>query len=217
MHKYWFSRFEGGAPRLFSPRIRLLLFYVGLFVLYSQLVSSGLTGVYRYSPSELSHVDGGHPEIFDPWTLTLLQPPDGIGTINDMQAVGWKIEYHPIRYAVWSIVPPVLGSATLLFASVAGSGWVARCLLILGSCLGVAAAIVIKLFEWAAGSIGWAWQLGHMTNMNLPNPPHPVYGYAELFGGFFMPIAVHVAIIVFVVASSGWGIIGLMIGAVRNR
>jgi hypothetical protein len=95
-------------PFLFSVGIRRVLFYSGLFVLYSQLVSASLTGVYRYSPRELSLVDGGNPEVFDPWTFTLLQAPEGIGTINDLQAIGWRIEYSPIRYALWAIVPPIL-------------------------------------------------------------------------------------------------------------
>ncbi len=205
-------------PRfLFSKRIRRMLFYVCLFVLYSQLVSAGLTGVYRYSPWELSFVDGGHPAVFAPWTLTLLQPPEGIGTIDDLQAIGWKIEYSPIQYAAWTILPPMLGSGALLFAAVARRGWLARCLLFLGSCLGIAAAIVIKLYEWGVGSIGWAWDHGTMTDMTLPNPPHPIYGYAELIGSFFLPIVVYMSIIVFIVVSTVSGLIRSSIGLVRKR
>ena len=153
---------------LFSRRLRRILLYVGLFVLYSQLVSTGLTGVYRYSPWELSFVDGGDPAVFDPSTFTLLQPPEGIGTINDLQALGWKIEYSPTLYAVWAILPPMLGSGALLLGAVARRGWPARCLLLLGSCLGIAAAGAIKLHEWGAGSIGWAWDHQTLTNVTLP-------------------------------------------------
>ncbi|MCI0429533.1 MAG: hypothetical protein L0210_03180 [Rhodospirillales bacterium] len=208
---------SGDVRYLFSRRVRRLLFYIGLFVLYSQLVSAGLTGVYRYSPWELSFVDGGHPSIFDPWTLTLLQPPEGIGTINDLQAIGWKIEYSPTQYAVWAILPPLFGSAALMFATIARRGWPARCLLFIGSCLGIAAAIVIKLYEWGAGSIGWAWDHGIMTDMTLPNPPHPIYGYAELIGSLFLPIAVYMAIAAFIVVSGLWRLVRTSISAARGR
>jgi hypothetical protein len=202
---------------LFSKSIRRVLFYSGLFVLYSQVVSAGLTGVYRYSLSELSFGYGGDPDMFDPWTFTLLQPPEGIGTINDLQAIGWKIEYSPIRYALWTIFPPIFGSVGLLFASIAGTGRVVRCLVVLGSCLGIAAAILIKLDEFTGGSIGWAWHHMTRTHGSLPNPPHPIYGYAELIGSLHLPIATYLALVVYIVVSSTWGLIGWSIRAVRNR
>ena len=205
------------APYLFSKRVRRRLFYVGLFVLYSQLVSAGLTGIYRYSPWELSFGYGGDPDIFDPWTFTVLQPPEGIGTINDLQAIGWKIEYSPVRYALWTIFPPLFGSAGFLFASIAGTGWFARCLVVLGSCLGIAAAILIKLHEFAGGSIGWAWDHGRLTDATLLNPPHPIYGHAELIGSLQLPIATYLALVIYIVVSSAWGLIGWSIRAVRNR
>lgn len=208
---------EGNTQFLFSRRLRRLLFYIGLFVLYSQLVSAGLTGVYRYSPWELSFVDGGNPGIFDPWTFTLLQPPEGLGTINDLQAIGWRIEYSPIRYAHWTIVPPILGSAGLLFATIAGTGWFARCLVVLGCCLGIAAAILIKLHEFAGGSIGWAWDHGHLTDGTLPNPPHPIYGYAELIGSLYLPIAIYLAIVVYIVVSGARALFCWSKQAVRTR
>lgn len=80
---------------LFSKRIRRLSFYAGLFVLYSQLVSAGLTGIYRYSPWEKTWMDGGDPPIFDYWTVTLLQPPERIGTSADWLAVGRNVGGSP--------------------------------------------------------------------------------------------------------------------------
>ena len=205
-------------PRyLFSKRVRRLLLYVGLFVLYSQLVSAGLTGVYRYSPWELAFIDGGNPEVFDPWTFTLLQPPEGIGTINDLQAIGWTIEYSAIRYALLTIFPPMFGSAGLLFASIAGTGWFARCLVVLGSCLGIAAAILIKLDEFTGGSLGWAWHHTTLTHGSLPHPPHPLYGHVELIGSLPLPIATYVALVVYIGVSTAWGLIRRSIRTVRDR
>lgn len=208
----------GGERRfLFSRKIRRVLFYAGLFVLYSQLVGAGLTGVYRYTPWELSFVDGGDPEVFEPCTLTFLQPPEGMGTINDLQAIGWKIEYSPIRYALWAIVPPILGFGALLLSSIARKTWLVRCLLLLGSCIGIAAAIVIKLYEWGAGSIGWAFSHGIMTDMTLDSPPHPIYGYVELIGSFFLPIAVYTTIVAFILISGLRQLIRWSIWLARGR
>lgn len=50
---------------LYSNWTRRLMLYLGLFIAYSQLVSIGLTSVYRYSLSEPALVDGGSPGIFD--------------------------------------------------------------------------------------------------------------------------------------------------------
>ncbi len=211
------GKVEDDARFLFSRRLRRLLFYVGLFVLYSQLVSAGLTGVYRYSPWEKTWFDGGDPPIFDSWTLTLLQPPAGIGTSADWLAVGRDLRYSPFRYAAWAIMPPVLGSTALLFASMAGPGWRPRCLLLFGSVLGLVAAIAIKLHEWAHGSIGWAVLSHGITDRTLPHEPHPIYGYAELIGSFFLPIVVYMTIIVFIVVSTVSGLIRSSIGAVRKR
>lgn len=211
------NKHDDESQFFFSRRIRRVLSYVGLFVLYSQLVSAGLTGVYRYSPWELSFVDGGHPEIFEPWTFTVLQAPWGVGTIDDLQAIGWKIEYSPTRYAAWAILAPILGSAALLFAAVARKRWIGLCLLLLGSCLGISAAIVIKLYEWGEGSIGWAWDHGIMTDMTLPNPPHPIYGYVELIGSLFLPIVVYMAIVAFIVISSLRRLVRWSIWAARGR
>jgi hypothetical protein len=189
---------------LLSKNIRRLLFYAGLFVLYSQLVSAGLTGIYRYSPWEKTLLDGGDPPIFDYGTVTLLQPPEGLGTSADWLAVGRDVGISPFRYAAWAVIAPILGSAALLFASCAGRGWRPRSLLLLGSLVGIAAAILIKIHEWAHGSIGWAFTSGVITDRTLPYAPHPVYGYAELIGSFFLPIIVYASIVFFVVVSSTW-------------
>jgi hypothetical protein len=187
---------------LFSKKIRWALLCIGLFVLYSQLVSAGLTGVFRYSPEEKTFLDGGDPPIFDYATVTLLQPPDGLGTSADWSAVGRDVGISPFRYAAWAVVAPILGSAALLFASRTGRDWRPRTLLLLGSILGIAAAVLIKIHEWAHGSIGWAFTSGVITDRTLPYAPHPVYGYAELIGSFFLPIIVYVSIVLFIVILS---------------
>ncbi len=202
---------------LFSRWIRRLLFYVGLFVLYSQLVSAGLTGVYRYSPWEPTWMDGGHPAIFDPCTLTLLQPPAGVGTIENWRAIGWDIEFSPARYLGWAIIGPILGSAALFFASVARTGWRPRCMLLIGSCLGVVAAVAIKLHEWLRGSIGWAELARTITDGTLPHAPHPIYGYAEFIGSLFLPIVVYVSIVLFLMISSTWIALRSWIAAFRKH
>jgi hypothetical protein len=188
--------------RLFPPRLRRVLFILALFVLYSQLVSAGLTMVYRYSPSEDTFLDGGSPDIFQPGVFTLLQPPEGIGTITDVRAVGWRVEGTPLSYAAWAIVMPIVGSAAIFFATAAGRTWLPRCLLLLGSCLGLAAAVLIKLHEWAVGSIGWAIDAGSSTNFAIDYPPHPIYGYLEFIGSLFLPMAVYSAIVFFLVAAA---------------
>jgi hypothetical protein len=204
--------------RLLFPRwIRRLLLCLGIFVLYSQLVSAGLTAVYRYSPWEPSFVDGHDPEIFEPGTYTLLQPPEGIGSAADLRAVGWRIELSPIRYAAWAVLAPVLGSAALFFAWAARAGWLSRCMLFLGSCVGITAAIYIKIYEFEEGAIGWAFSAGTMTDMLPPNPPHPIYGYAELVGSLFLPIALYLAIALFLLGSAGWMVVRWSSGAIRRR
>jgi hypothetical protein len=50
---------------LYSSRTRRLMLCLGQFVAHSQIVSIGLTGVYRYSPSEPALVDGSSPGIFE--------------------------------------------------------------------------------------------------------------------------------------------------------
>lgn len=202
---------------LFSKRIRRALLCIGLFVLYSQLVSAGLTGVFRYSPWEKTFLDGGDPPVFDYWTVTLLQPPEGLGTNADWLAVGRDAGISPFRYAAWAVVGPILGSATVLFASRAGRGWRARSLLLLGSLLGIAAAVLIKIHEWSHGSIGWAFESGIITDRTLPYAPHPVYGYAELIGSFFLPIIIYASIVIFVVVSSAWGMLRSAIAAFQKR
>lgn len=207
MRKRWFSKVERDAPYLFSRRIRRLLFYIGLFVLYSQLVSAGLTGVYRYSPLEKTWFDGGDPPIFNSWTLTVLQPPEGIGTSADWLAVGRDARYSPIQYTAWALIAPILGSAALFLGAFAEAGWRPRCMLLLGSLLGVVAAFAIKLHELAHGSIGWAYISFSITDRTLPHAPHPIYGYAELIGSLFLPIAAYAAIVLFIVASAGWRLV----------
>lgn len=187
---------------LFSRRMRRWFWYLALFVLYSQLASAGLTGVYRYWPWERTFLDGGNPSVFDPYTLTLLQPPLGVGTIENWRAVGRDLEFSWPAYAAWAIVAPALGSAGLFFATVAGKGWLPRCLLLLGSCLGVVAAVAIKLYEWFMGSIGWAFLAGVITDRTLPHVPHPIYGHAELAGSLFLPLGVYASIVFFLVISS---------------
>ena len=208
---------EGDTCFLFSRRIRRLLFYVGLFTLYSQLASAGLTGVYRYSPWEKTWMDGGHPPVFDYCTLTVIQPPEGIGTSADWLAVRRDVGGSPFWYAAWAVVPPLLGSATLLMASSAAGGWLPRCLLLLGSILGIAAAILVKMHEWAHGSVGWAFMSGIITDRTLPHAPHPIYGYVELIGSLFLPIIAYAAIVVFVVVSALWGLARWSIGLAGGR
>ncbi|MGE0116807.1 MAG: hypothetical protein AB7S71_14805 [Dongiaceae bacterium] len=204
-------------PFLLSKRVRRVLFYAGLFVLYSQLVSAGLTGVYRYTPWEPTWLDGGHPTIFDPCTLTLLQPPEGIGTIENWRAVGWNIEFSPARYIAWAAAAPILGSAALFFASVAGAGWRPRALLFVGSCLGVAAAVAIKIHEAIRGSISWAIVARRFTDGTLLHAPHPIYGYAELIGSLFLPIAIYMAIVVYILVSSARVLLRWSMQRVRTR
>jgi len=92
-------------------------------------------------------------------------------------------------------------------ASRAAGGWLPRCLLLLGSILGIAAAILIKMYEWGNGSIGWAFMSGIITDRTLPHVPHPIYGYAELIGSLFLPIIAYAAIVVFVVVSALWRLV----------
>ncbi len=178
---------------LFSIRIRRLTLSLGLFVAYSQLVSVGLTGVYRYSPSELAFVDGGNPAVFG--ALMLFQPPDRIGTIDDLQAEGFAAHYAIIEYAAWTIIAPILGSAALFLAHAARArSATAKLLLIIGSALGIGAAAMIKLHEFKSGSLGWAVISMTATGGALAQPVHPIYGYVELLGGFFLPIIAYLAV-----------------------
>lgn len=202
---------------LFSKRTRRLLIYAGLFVLYSQIVSAGLTGVYRYSPWEKTWFDGGDPPIFDTWTLTAIQPAEGIGTAADWLEVGRDYRYPAYRTLLWAIIAPALGSAALVYAGVAGIGWRPRCLLILGSAAGILAALAIKAHEWAYGSIGWAVLSTRITDRTLPHAPHPIYGYAELIGGFFLPILIYAALVLFIAGWVWWRLSRYLWQAVRTR
>lgn len=184
---------------LFSIRIRRLMLYLGLFVAYSQLASAGLTGMYRYSPTELAFVDGGSPGIFN--AVMLFQPPDRTGTINDLQAKGLAAHYAIIEYAAWAIIAPILGSAALFLTYVARArSATAKLLLIIGSAVGIGAAVMIKLHEFDSGSLGWAVISMTATGGALAQPVHPIYGYVELLGGFFLPIIAYLAIALIVIA-----------------
>jgi len=181
------------ASYLFSVRIRRLMLCLGLFVAYSQLVSIGLTGVYRYSLSEPALVNGGSPGIFD--ALMLFQPPDRIGTINDLQAKGLAVHYEILEYAVWTIVAPILGSAALFLAYAARARSAAvKLLLVIGSAAGIGAAVMIKLHEFKSGSLRWAVMSMTASDGPLAEPVHPIYGYAEFFGSLILPVVVYLAI-----------------------
>jgi len=196
--------------------LRRFILYLGAFVAYSQLVSAGLTAVYRFSPSELAFVDGGSPGVFD--ALMLLQPPDRIGTINDLQANGLTVHCTPLDYAAWTIIAPVLGSAGLFLAYIARShSALAKLLLVMASGVGVVAAFMIKFHEFRSGSLGWA--VGSMTATGgaLAQPVHPIYGYAEFLGSLVFPVIAYVAITLGVVVTTCREFLTLSRKAGRDR
>ena len=46
----------------------------------------------------------------------LFQPPDRIGTINDLQANGLTVHYAPLEYPASAVTALILGSAGLFLA-----------------------------------------------------------------------------------------------------
>ncbi|MGH6932286.1 MAG: hypothetical protein ACREEE_07610 [Dongiaceae bacterium] len=192
---------ELDARYLLRAPVRRWLFYAGMFVFYCQLVSAGLTGIYRYTPGEPGILDGVDPPLYD--AVLLIQPPDHIGSINDLQAHGLNVGYSPVKYAAWAILPPLVGAIPLWLASVARtSSLLTRTLLLFSLCLGFASTLLIKVFEIFGGSLGWAFSARTTTNAPLSQPVHPIYGYVELVGGFFLPIAAYPLLAIFIASST---------------